>query len=233
MIFACLSLVIAQKAPELKIEDLKPGLGIAVKPLDVVEVDFTGTLLDGKEFDSSLGKKPFRFQVGIGQAIKGWDQGIVGMKLGGERNLTIPPELAYGAKGYPELIPPNSTLKFLVKVVRILKPAAIEVLSPGKGEEFRIGQEMECKISIKLSSGKSFLDETKMKVKIDRFLFPGINQALNNIKIGERRRVTFGYELGFGEKGVPAADTQTQKAGSIVPPKSDVIVEVEALKILS
>lgn len=233
MIFAGLSLAIAMQSPELKIEEVKPGSGVAVKLLDLIEVHYTGTLTSGKVFDSSLERKPIKFQVGIGQVIKGWDQGLIGMKVDGERNLTIPPELAYGEKGAGELIPANSTLKFFVKIVRIAKPATVEVLKTGKGDGLKIGQEVECKVSIKLANGKELLPEVTQKLSVSPILFPGLNQTLNDIKVGERRRGTFGYELGFGEKGVPAADTQAQKAGSIVPPKSDVIVEVEALKILS
>jgi FKBP-type peptidyl-prolyl cis-trans isomerase len=233
MIFTSLSLAVAMQSPDLKIEDLKPGKGVAVKPLDLIEVHYTGTLTNGKEFDSSLKRQPIKFQVGIGQVIKGWDQGLLGMKAEGERNLTIPPELAYGEKGAGELIPANSTLKFFVRIVRIAPAATIEVLKTGTGEGLKIGQELECKVSIKLASGKELLPEATQKLSISPILFPGLNQTLHDIKVGERRRGTFGYELGFGEKGVPASDTQTQKAGSIVPPKADVIVEVEALKILS
>jgi peptidylprolyl isomerase len=95
------------------------GEGAEAEKGDVVEVDYTGTLEDGTEFDSSEGRDPIKFTLGVGQVIEGWDKGIVGMKVGGSRTLTIPPELAYGEAGSPPLIPPNSTLIFDVELVSI------------------------------------------------------------------------------------------------------------------
>lgn len=107
-------------APKLKIKDIKVGKGSAAKSGDQVTVDYTGTLTNGKKFDSSIGKQPFVFPLGGGQVIKGWDIGVVGMKVGGFRKLTIPPELAYGSRDIPG-IPANSTLVFTVKLLKIEK----------------------------------------------------------------------------------------------------------------
>ena len=84
----------------LQIEDIKIGEGNEVKKFDIVTVNNTGTLENGTKFDSSLnpGRTPFRFTVGAGQVIKGWDEGLMGMKVGGKRKLTIPPELGYGSR---------------------------------------------------------------------------------------------------------------------------------------
>lgn len=95
------------------------GSGPEAKKGDIVEVDYTGTLTDGTEFDSSEGRGPIKFTLGIGQVIEGWDRGIAGMKVGGSRTLTIPPELAYGEAGFPPAIPPNATLVFDVELVSI------------------------------------------------------------------------------------------------------------------
>jgi peptidylprolyl isomerase len=105
-------------APQVKIEDTQPGSGAAAKEGDTLVVNYTGKLQDGTVFDSSVGKTPFEFMLGGGQVIPGWDQGLVGMKVGGKRTLTIPPDLAYGAQGTGP-IPPNATLTFDIELISI------------------------------------------------------------------------------------------------------------------
>ncbi|MEO6575687.1 MAG: FKBP-type peptidyl-prolyl cis-trans isomerase [Polyangiaceae bacterium] len=105
---------------KLEIKDLVVGTGAAAKTGDNVTVHYVGTLADGKEFDSSKKHgKPFDFPLGQGRVIKGWDQGVAGMKVGGKRKLTIPPSLAYGPGGHPPVIPPYSTLTFEVELLGI------------------------------------------------------------------------------------------------------------------
>lgn len=105
----------------LKIEDIKVGSGAAAKSGDTVTVHYTGTLTNGKKFDSSKDHgQPFTFHLGAGEVIKGWDQGVAGMKVGGVRKLTIPPDLAYGNRDVGGgLIPANSTLLFEVELLKI------------------------------------------------------------------------------------------------------------------
>lgn len=86
---------------------------------DSITVDYTGTLEDGTQFDSSVGREPFTFIIGEGSVIPGWDQGLLGMKVGEERKLTIPSDLAYGPTGSGDTIPPNATLIFTVKLISI------------------------------------------------------------------------------------------------------------------
>ena len=103
----------------LKYEDLKEGTGDEAKAGDTVQVHYTGWLKDGKKFDSSLDRRePFSFKLGAGKVIKGWDEGVAGMKVGGKRKLTIPPELGYGKNGQGP-IPPNATLLFDVELVDV------------------------------------------------------------------------------------------------------------------
>ena len=105
----------------LQIEDMKVGEGAEVKSGDQVTVHYVGTFEDGTVFDSSRAKDtPFTFRLGAGRVIQGWDEGVLGMKVGGVRNLVIPPDLAYGVQGIPGAIPPNSTLFFEVELLQIL-----------------------------------------------------------------------------------------------------------------
>ncbi|OGM59716.1 peptidylprolyl isomerase [Candidatus Woesebacteria bacterium RIFCSPLOWO2_01_FULL_37_19] len=105
---------------ELKVEDIEVGKGQEVKDGDTVSVNYKGTLTDGKQFDSSYDRgQPFEFEVGAGDVIKGWDQGLVGMRVGGKRKLTIPSELGYGEQGAGVDIPPNSTLIFEIELLEI------------------------------------------------------------------------------------------------------------------
>lgn len=104
----------------LQTEELQAGTGLQASKGKTVSVHYTGWLTDGTKFDSSLDRgRPFEFRLGAGMVIQGWDQGVVGMKVGGKRRLTIPPELAYGQRGFPGAIPPNATLVFEVELVDV------------------------------------------------------------------------------------------------------------------
>lgn len=104
----------------LQLEDIKVGTGTEATAGKSVTVHYVGTLTSGKKFDSSRDRNEgFTFRLGAGQVIAGWDQGVAGMKVGGVRKLTIPPELAYGAAGYPPVIPPSSTLVFEVELLEV------------------------------------------------------------------------------------------------------------------
>ncbi|MFO0666395.1 MAG: FKBP-type peptidyl-prolyl cis-trans isomerase [Polyangiaceae bacterium] len=109
--------------PSLGIKDVVVGKGEVAKAGDTVKMQYTGTLTDGKEFDSSRkpGRTPFEVRLGMGHVIKGWDQGIPGMRVGGKRILTIPYPLAYGEMGRPPVIPPKATLVFDVELLEIVK----------------------------------------------------------------------------------------------------------------
>jgi FKBP-type peptidyl-prolyl cis-trans isomerase FkpA len=104
----------------LTIEDTRVGTGAEATPGRMVKVHYTGTLLDGHKFDSSRDRnEPFEFRLGAREVIPGWDQGVKGMRVGGQRQLTIPSSMAYGARGAPPDIPPNAALKFDIELLGV------------------------------------------------------------------------------------------------------------------
>lgn len=124
MAASCLILVACKgettTASGLRYTDLKAGRGAAAKHGDTVAVHYTGWLENGQKFDSSLDRgTPFEFPLGLGRVIKGWDEGVAGMKPGGKRRLVIPPQLGYGERGAGGVIPPNATLIFEVELLEI------------------------------------------------------------------------------------------------------------------
>ena len=111
-----------ETASGLRYLDLQTGSGAIVQPGQVARVLYTGWLQTGQKFDSSVDRdEPFEFTLGAGMVIKGWDEGVAGMKIGGKRKLTIPPELGYGSRGAGGAIPPNAVLVFEIELLRIVK----------------------------------------------------------------------------------------------------------------
>lgn len=117
--FSCVSMN-AQEVKDLIVKDVKVGTGKEAKDGNTVTVHYTGTLTNGKKFDSSKDRnQPFSFQLGRGEVIKGWDRGVKGMKVGGMRKLTIPAHLGYGDRGAGNDIPPGATLLFDVELLKV------------------------------------------------------------------------------------------------------------------
>jgi FKBP-type peptidyl-prolyl cis-trans isomerase len=103
----------------LKYQDVEVGTGAEASTGKSVTLNYTGRLTDGTQFDSSVGKAPLVFQVGAGTMVRGMEEGVVGMKVGGKRKLTIPPQLGYGERGYPGAIPPNATILFDIELLDV------------------------------------------------------------------------------------------------------------------
>jgi FKBP-type peptidyl-prolyl cis-trans isomerase len=233
MLSAALYLAIQQGTTPAPVKEDKPIR--VIQNFDVVDMEYTGRLTSGTVFDSSVGKTPFRFQVGVGAVIKGWDLGVLGLGEGQSKKLIIPPDQGYGAQGAGDVIPPNATLDFDIKVIKIIPAAVVEVLKEGAGEPLTLKKGVEAKIKLSIKDGKSLTPEKQEAVtlSLSRELPYGINQAISGIKAGEKRKVTLNSDLMYGDKGVPNRDTPTGKAGSVIPAKATLVLEIEAVKIVN
>ena len=225
----------APAVPTVRTTDLVLGKGDqAVRPGDLVEVNYVGKLATGKEFDRSKGT-PFKVQVGLGKVIAGWDQGLLGMKPGGKRRLEIPAALGYGAEGAGEDIPPNSDLDFEVELVAIHR-AKYEVKKEGAGAPLTPADVPTFHYVLTLADGKKIDSSRDRNVPATarlQQLIPGFVQGLLGMKPGEVRRLTLTPDLAYGDQALPAQDVldndgkvKTAK-GSLIPANSTLIFEIE------
>lgn len=226
--------------PGLQVLDLRPGDGPEIIAGDFVQVHYSGWLwvddVKGELFDTSLESgKPIMLKVDAGMVIKGWDDGLKGMRVGGKRSLLIAPELAYGAGGRPPVIPPNSTLLFDIEVVA-LPAIEMEVLSTGEGMAAEAGDRVQVHytgwIATDGAKGVQF-DSSHDRGQPYAFplgasqVIPGWDMGIEGMQVGEQRRLTIPPELAYGDRGVQ------QQSKVVIPPQATLIFEVELVKIVA
>ena len=230
----------------LKYVDLVSGDGSSPNSGDKVVVHYTGTLADGTKFDSSLDRgTPFEFTIGVGQVIRGWDEGVMSMKIGGKRKLIIPSDLGYGDRGAGKLIPPGATLHFEVELLEVKeKFVDTDFMLPGKevnkdsglrmiehikgdGEKPNSGDLVAVHYTGLLETGQKFDSSHdrgapfKFNVGVGKVI-KGWDEAILDMNVGSKRTLIIPPDLGYGERG----------AGRVIPPNATLVFEVELVKIV-
>lgn len=205
------------KLKELVIKDVEEGEGDPLAAGKVAIVEYEGSLLsDGTVFDGNLGgtKAPFKFVVGQKQVIPGWDEGVIGMKPGGTRELQIPAAKGYGAEGGGDKIPPNADLKFTVKLLGAFDPADSNFFSrkdtaEGAGPAAKKGDTVSIRYEGKYLNGFVFDNnhkENPVTVELGKFQVNGLNHGLVGMKKGGKRTLTLGPGAAFGPYGMGAVE---------------------------
>ena len=228
----------------LEITDEKVGTGEQAVDGDFLTIHFRGTLEDGQVFESTFEREePILVQVGTGQVIPGWDEGMIGMREGGKRSLVIPPNLAFGEEGVPGFIPGGENIYMDIELVSIMKaPTPWEfdhsklqtmesglqyyVHEEGSDEKPEEGDMISVHYSGYLQDGTLF-DSSPLRNQTFDFqvglgqVIPGWDEGLMDMTVGEKRTLVIPPEMAYGEQG----------AGQVIPPNSTLIFDVELVSI--
>lgn len=226
--------------PRVKITDITTGEGPEVTAGDFVKVNYTGWLdkdgQKGEQFDSTYDRnEPFSFKVGGGMVIKGLDRGVLGMKVGGKRDLVVPPELGYGERGSNN-IPENATLHYEIEVVALPR-VGIKILKEGQGREAKVDdiiqvhytgylQGPDGKKGDKFDSSRDRNRPFSFKLGQSKVI-PGWEIGLRGTKVGEIRELTVPPDLAYGNRGIHVGPKE------VIPPGATLIFDVETLDIKS
>ena len=225
-----------KKIEKLMIKDIKEGTGKAADFGDLVLVEYKGSLTNGDVFDSNNSEErpergPFAFKLGSNLVIQGWEEGIPGLKVGGERTLEIPYSKAYGENGRPPVIPPKADLIFDVKLLDIVKEGEeeklhFEIKEMGEGKIARPGTTVKVHYTGRLVNGKKFDSSVDRDEPFEFELgsgqvIAGWEQGIEGMKVGEKRELRIPPALGYGARG----------AGRSIGPNQVLIFDVELLDV--
>ena len=215
----------AEEDGELIIEDREIGTGREAVPGKIISVHYTSTFEDGRLLDTTLERGfPLWFQLGVGQVIEGWDEGIPGMREGGRRILTIPPNLAYGSRGTSS-VPGGSTLVFDVTLVEVEGELEVEDLDVGTGAEATVGDNLVVHYEGRFVDGDIFdssydRDQTFSFTLGVRQVISGWDEGLVGMRVGGTRQLTIPPSMANGVNGTNS-----------IPPGATLIFEVELVDI--